>query len=109
MGFCLTAIRIWQWSSAFFAYASFSFLYDHIQKNHLGENGRMRGVQVLVCLVFLIYPQAIIVMILYLLDLLRPVGPRVTRLLDARRVLCACLQDSRSSNMAYLCHHVCAR
>lgn len=47
MGFCLTAIRIWQWSSAFFAYASFSFLYDHIQKNHLGENGRMRGVQVL--------------------------------------------------------------
>lgn len=54
VGFCLTAIRIWQWSSAFFAYASFSFLYDHIQKNHLGENGRMRGVQVLVCL-FLIY------------------------------------------------------
>lgn len=53
MGFCLTAIRIWQWSSAFFAYASFSFLYDHIQKNHLGENGRMRGVQVLVCLLFL--------------------------------------------------------
>lgn len=109
MGFCLTAIRIWQWSSAFFAYASFSFLYDHIQKNHLGENGRMRGVQVLVCLMFLIYPQAIIVMISYLLGLLRPIGPRVTRLLDTCRVLCPCVQDPRSSNMAYLCHHVCAR
>lgn len=49
MGFCLTAIRIWQWSSSFFVYASFSLLYDHIQKNRLGENDRMRGVQVLVC------------------------------------------------------------
>ncbi|POS77868.1 hypothetical protein DHEL01_v203733 [Diaporthe helianthi] len=47
VGFCLTAIRIWQWSSSFFVYASFSLLYDHIQKNRLGENDRMRGVQVL--------------------------------------------------------------
>lgn len=53
MGFSLTAIRIWQWSSSFFVYASFSLLYDHIQKNRLGENDRMRGVQVLVCLMFL--------------------------------------------------------
>jgi hypothetical protein len=49
VGFCLTAIRIWQWSSSFFVYASISLLYDHIQKNRLGENNRMRGVQVLVC------------------------------------------------------------
>lgn len=54
MGFCLTAIRIWQWSSSFFVYASFSLLYDHIQKNRLGENDRMRGVQVLVCFVLLL-------------------------------------------------------
>ncbi|KAG8169864.1 hypothetical protein KVR01_000609 [Diaporthe batatas] len=47
VGFCLTAIRIWQWSSSFFVYASFSLLYAHIQNNRLGENGRMRGVQVL--------------------------------------------------------------
>ena len=50
MGFCLTAVRIWQWSSSFFVYASFGLLYDHIQKNRLGANDRMRGVQVLVCL-----------------------------------------------------------
>lgn len=48
MGFCLTAVRIWQWSSSFFVYASFSLLFDHIQKNRLGESDRMRGVQVLV-------------------------------------------------------------
>lgn len=48
IGFCLTGIRIWQWSSAFFAWASFSLLYDHIQKNRLGENGRMKGIQILV-------------------------------------------------------------
>lgn len=53
VGFCLTAIRIWQWSSSFFIYASFSLLYDHIQKNKLGESDRMRGVQVLVCLTLL--------------------------------------------------------
>ncbi|KAI7783742.1 hypothetical protein LA080_011451 [Diaporthe eres] len=47
VGFCLTAIRIWQWSSSFFVYASFSLLYDHIQKNRLGANDRMRGVQIL--------------------------------------------------------------
>lgn len=56
VGFCLTAIRIWQWSSSFFAYASFSLLYDHIQKNKLGESDRMRGIQVLVCLIFLVFP-----------------------------------------------------
>jgi hypothetical protein len=48
VGFCLTAIRIWQWSSSFFAYASFSLLYEHIQRNRLGENERMKGVQILV-------------------------------------------------------------
>ncbi|KAI3394407.1 hypothetical protein diail_2819 [Diaporthe ilicicola] len=52
VGFCLAAIRIWQWSSSFFVYASFSLLYNHIQKNRLGENDRMKGIQVLVCLMF---------------------------------------------------------
>lgn len=108
MGFCLTAIRIWQWSSSFFIYASFSLLYDHIQKNKLGESDRMRGVQVLVCLTFLClwplswwHP--------YLPKLPNPLGPRISRLLDSCRVLCPCLQDSRSSNMAHLCRYVCAR
>lgn len=50
VGFCLAAIRIWQWSSSFFVYASFSLLYNHIQNNRLGANDRMKGVQVLVCL-----------------------------------------------------------
>lgn len=48
LGYCLTVLRIWQWSSAFFAWASFSLLYGHIQKNQLGENDRMKGIQVLV-------------------------------------------------------------
>ncbi|ROW03654.1 hypothetical protein VPNG_07220 [Cytospora leucostoma] len=43
VGFCLTAIRIWQWASSFFVYASFSLLYDHIQSNRLGGNEHMRG------------------------------------------------------------------
>lgn len=47
-GFCLTGIRIWQWASSFFVYASFSLLYAHIHKNRLGENSRMKGVQILV-------------------------------------------------------------
>lgn len=50
VGFCLTGIRVWQWSSSFFAYASFGLLYDHIQRNHLGETNRMKAVQVLVCI-----------------------------------------------------------
>lgn len=50
VGFCLAGIRVWQWSSSFFAYASFSLLYDHIQRNHLGETSRMKTVQVLVCM-----------------------------------------------------------
>lgn len=48
VGFCLTGIRIWQWTSSFFVYASFSLLYAHIRNNRLGENNRMKGVQVLV-------------------------------------------------------------
>lgn len=48
VGFCLTAIRVWQWSSSFFVYGSFSVLYDHIQRNRLGENGRMKNVELLV-------------------------------------------------------------
>ncbi|KAF3761904.1 hypothetical protein M406DRAFT_74829 [Cryphonectria parasitica EP155] len=44
IGFSLTAIRIWQWISSLFVYASFSVLYHHIQRNRLGENGRMKGV-----------------------------------------------------------------
>lgn len=66
MGFCLTAIRIWQWSSSFFVYASFSLLYDHIQKNRLGANDRMRGVQILVCLVSLVLPVAVVLVIFVL-------------------------------------------
>lgn len=50
VGFCLTLIRTWQWSSSFFVYASFSLLYNHIQKSRLGETERMREVQILVCL-----------------------------------------------------------
>lgn len=48
VGFCLTGIRVWQWSSSFFVWASFSLLYDHIQRNGLGENNQMKGVQLLV-------------------------------------------------------------
>ncbi|KAK2599623.1 hypothetical protein N8I77_011361 [Diaporthe amygdali] len=59
VGFCLTAIRIWQWSSSFFVYASFSLLYDHIQKNRLGENDRMKGVQIL-GLVSLVYSTIVV-------------------------------------------------
>ncbi|ROW03125.1 hypothetical protein VMCG_05687 [Cytospora schulzeri] len=59
VGFCLTAVRIWQWSSSFFAYASFSLLYDHIQRNRLGEGERMRGVQIL-GLVSLVYSTAVV-------------------------------------------------
>lgn len=45
VGFCLTGIRIWQWSSAFFAYASFSLLNPE-------ENERMKAVEILVCWMF---------------------------------------------------------
>lgn len=48
VGFFLTGIRIWQWSSSFFVYASFSLLYAHVQKNKLGENNRMKAVEILV-------------------------------------------------------------
>lgn len=80
VGFCLTAIRIWQWASSFFVYASFSLLYDHIQKNRLGGDERMRGVQVLVCI--LIRPRPPLVMYL-------PVGwPRKPFCLSRRRSRC---------------------
>lgn len=59
VGFSLTAIRIWQWTSSFFVYASFSLLYAHIHKNRLGENSRMKGVQIL-GLVSLVYSTFII-------------------------------------------------
>lgn len=52
VGFCLTGIRVWQWTSSFFVYACFSLLYAHIRKNRLGENNRMKGVQVLVSTLF---------------------------------------------------------
>lgn len=48
VGFCLTGLRIWQWSSSFFVWASFSLLYDHIQNSRLGAASRMKGVQYLV-------------------------------------------------------------
>lgn len=48
VGFCLTGIRVWQWSSSFFVWASFSLLYDHIQRSQLGASNRMKGVQYLV-------------------------------------------------------------
>ncbi|KUI53543.1 hypothetical protein VP1G_00937 [Cytospora mali] len=59
VGFCLTAIRIWQWSSSFFVYASFSLLYEHIQRNRLGENDRMKEIQVL-GLVSLVYSTTVV-------------------------------------------------
>ncbi|CAN8097873.1 unnamed protein product [Discula destructiva] len=59
VGFCLVGIRIWQWSSAFFIYASFSLLHDHVQKNKLGESNRTKAVEVL-GLVSLIYTTFII-------------------------------------------------
>lgn len=48
VGFFLTLLRIWQWSSSFFVYASFSLLYAHVHKNKLGENSRMKAVEILV-------------------------------------------------------------
>lgn len=48
VGFSLTGIRVWQWSSSFIVWASFGVLYDHIRQNGLGENKRMKGVQLLV-------------------------------------------------------------
>ncbi|KUI70018.1 hypothetical protein VM1G_05484 [Cytospora mali] len=59
VGFCLTAIRIWQWSSSFFVYASFSLLYEHIQRNRLGENDRMKEIQVL-GLITLVYSTIVV-------------------------------------------------
>lgn len=58
VGFCLTGIRIWQWTASFFVYASFSLLYAHVHKNRLGDNGRMKAVQVLVRTIL---PQALLI------------------------------------------------
>ena len=49
LGFCLSALRVWQWSSSCLVYASFGLLYNYIVHNRLGENSRMKGVQILVC------------------------------------------------------------
>lgn len=48
VGFCLTAVRCLQWSSSFFVFGSFRLLYDHVQKNKLGEHSRMKAVEILV-------------------------------------------------------------
>lgn len=48
VGFCLAGVRVWQWSSSFFVWASFGLLYDHIQRSRLGATNRMKGVQYLV-------------------------------------------------------------
>lgn len=117
VGFCLTGIRIWQWSSSFFVWGSFSLLYDHIQRNRLGENGRMKLVEHLVrppCLCLSLYTVISARPPMTASLLTRPprsgnAGPRVPSILDSRDMLHPHLQDPRPAVMARLRHRLAPR
>lgn len=106
--FSLTALRIWQWASSLFVYVSFGLLYNHIARNRLGDNGRLKNVQVLVRSIYslvLLHSERVCLSMSHDAD--RLIGSCVTGVFESRHYLCSCLQDVRPTiTVARLCRHV---